>query len=45
MLVGIELVRTGRLELAPMLAHRFGVAAGTRDGSIQVIVTPDPTED
>ena len=50
----LELVRTGRLDLAPMVTHRFGlddvaeafsVAASKSGGSIKVIVTPDPTED
>ena len=45
----LELVRTGRLELEPMVTHRFAlddiadafrVAAGKSEGSIEVVVTP-----
>ncbi len=44
-----ELVRTGRLDLAPMVTHRFGlddvaqafaVAAGKTEGVIKVVLTP-----
>ena len=44
-----ELVRTGRLDLAPMVTHRFTlddvaqafeVAAGKTDGVIKVVLTP-----
>ncbi len=44
-----ELVRTGRLDLAPMVTHRFvlddvaqafAVAAGKTDGVIKVVLTP-----
>ena len=45
----LELVRTGRLDLAPMVTHRFGldevaeafeVAANKSEGSIKVVVDP-----
>lgn len=44
-----ELVRTGRLDLAPMVTHRFAlddaaeafaVAAAKKDGAIKVVLTP-----
>ena len=44
-----ELVRTGRLDLAPMVTHRFGlddvarafaVAAGKTEGVIKVVLNP-----